>query len=276
MDITTTKRLNNGVEIPRLGLGVFRAENDEAEQSVMAALRAGYRHIDTAAIYGNEEGVGRGIKNSGIKREEIFVTTKLWNDDMRQGRQEAACEESLRKLGMDYVDLYLIHWPVAEKIQQSWKVMEKLYKEGHVRAIGVSNFLQHHVDLLMEVAEVTPAVNQSECHPYLNQKELREASAKMGIAFEAYSPLGGMGKGSLVQLPLLVEIGKKYGKTAAQVILRWDLQSDIITIPKSVHESRIKENADLYGFALSAEDMAAIDALNKDQRVGSHPDHFTF
>ena len=277
LNIRSTITLNNGVEIPRLGLGVFRAaDGEETANAVRWALEAGYRHIDTAAVYRNEEGVGQGIRESGVPREEIFLTTKLWNDDMRAGRQREAFEESLVRLGVSYVDLYLIHWPVKTKYNESWQVMEQLYKEERIRAIGVSNFLEHHLEDLMCIATVVPAVNQVECHPRLSQKPLKAFCDTLGIRFESWSPLGGGREGNLTANPELAAIGAKYGKSAAQVILRWHLQHDFIVIPKSVRQERIVENGNLYDFSLSDADMAAIDAMNQDARVGSHPDTFTF
>ncbi len=275
--IDSTLRLNNGVEIPRLGLGVFRAGSDkETAEAVRWALEAGYRHIDTAAAYGNEAGVGQAIRESGLPREAVFLTTKLWNDDMRADRQREAFEASLRRLGVEYVDLYLIHWPVKGKYVASWQVLESLYREGRIRAIGVSNFLEHHLDDVMRVATVTPAVNQLECHPRLTQEPLKAYCAQLGIAFESWSPLGGSRDGNLTADATLAAIGKNYGKSAAQVILRWHLQRDLIVIPKSTHRERIRENAALFDFSLSDADMAEIGAMNRDERVGAHPDTFTF
>ncbi len=277
LSLDSTKTLNNGVEIPRLGLGVFRAEDgEETANAVKWSLEAGYRHIDTAAVYGNEEGVGLGMRESGVDRKDIFLTTKLWNEDMRQSSQRSAFEASLKRLGTDYVDLYLIHWPVKEKYKESWMVMEELYREGKIRAIGVSNFLPHHLEDLLQVAKVVPAVNQVECHPLLSQKPLKEICDKYGIAFESWSPLGGSRDGNLTANADLANIGAQYGKTPAQVILRWHLQHDFVVIPKSVKQERIRENAALFDFELSNEDMAAIDGMNRDQRVGAHPDTFTF
>ena len=277
LTLQSTITLNNGVEIPRLGLGVFRAKDgDETIKSVRWALEAGYRHIDTAAVYGNEEGVGCGMRESGVARKDIFLTTKLWNDDMRASRQREAFKESLKRLGTDYVDLYLIHWPVKQKYKESWLIMEQLYKEGSIRAIGVSNFMPHHLDDLMQVATVVPAVNQVECHPRLSQTELKAYCDKLGIVFESWSPLGGGREGNLTDNAELSAIGRAYGKTAAQIILRWHLQRDLVVIPKSVHKERIIGNANLFNFALTASDMAAIDAMNLDQHHGAHPDTFTF
>lgn len=276
MDINTSKKLNNGVEIPFLGLGVFRSgAGNETVNAVRWAIEAGYRHIDTAAIYGNEESVGRGIIESGVSRDKIFLTTKLWNEDMRKGRQMEAFENSLKLLKTDYVDLYLIHWPVAGKYKESWKVLEELYKAGRVHAIGVSNFHKHHLDDLLADAKVLPAVNQVECHPLLSQEPLRAYCDKLNIAFEAWSPLGG-GGGNLVNDGRLQKIGAKYNKSAAQVILRWDLQCGIITIPKSVHKDRIAANRDIYDFELTQDDMAAINAMNENKRHGADPENFNF
>lgn len=275
LHLQSTLRLNNGVEIPRLALGVFQVPDDGAADAVRWALEAGYRHIDTAAIYGNEAGVGRGIRESGVKREEIFLTTKLWNDDMRKGRQREAFEESLEKLGVDYVDLYLIHWPVADKFVPSWKVMETLYKEGRVRAIGVSNFQTHHLEALLPQAEVVPAVNQIELHPLLTQEPLAAYCRKLGIEIEAWSPLGGTG-GNLMEHATIQALAAKYGKSPAQLIIRWDLQRDIITLPKSSHRERIIQNTDVYDFEITPQDMAAIGALNQNHRTGADPDTFSF
>lgn len=277
MTLQSTKTLNNGVEIPRLGLGVFQArDGEETATAVEAALGVGYRHIDTAAVYGNEEGVALGLRRAGVPRREVFLTTKLWNDDQRAGRQLAAFEESLRRLDTDYIDLYLIHWPVAGRIRESWRVLEGLYREGRVRAIGVSNFHGRHLEELMEEADVVPAVDQLECHPRLTQRPLRGECARRHIAFEAWSPLGGGGAGNLTRDETLMEIGARHGKSAAQVILRWQLQSDIITIPKSVHADRIAQNAELFDFSLSPQEMETIEAMNQNLRSGPDPEHFSF
>ncbi|MBL1225095.1 aldo/keto reductase [Enterococcus sp. BWR-S5] len=274
MTFEETKKLANGNLIPRLGLGVWRVEDgDQVIDSVKWALQAGYRLIDTAAVYKNEEGVGEGIRQSGVPREEIFVTTKLWNDD--QGYESAleAFDISLNKLGLDYVDLYLIHWPVKDKYKDSWKAMEEIYASGRAKAIGVSNFHEHHIKDLLTTAKVKPMVDQIELHPTLTQEPLRAYLKQEGIAVEAWSPLG---QGTILKDPVLVEIGKKYGKSAAQVIIRWHLQNDIIVIPKSVHEERIKENFDVFDFELSSEDIDRINQLNSDERLGSNPDSFDF
>ncbi len=275
MQNLTYQTLQNGVIIPSVGLGVFQIENGPvAEQSVRSALNVGYRHIDTARAYRNEESVGKVVRESGIARDEIFVTTKLWNSDVREGRTRAAFEESLKRLNMDYIDLYLIHWP-AEGFEAAWLEMEALYREGKIRAIGVSNFHGHHIDRLMKNATITPMINQFECHPLLSQKPLREYCRSKGIVCQAWSPLGGTG-GNLLDHAALRVLALHYNKSVAQIVLRWDIQGGLITIPKSVHPERIAANMDIFDFELSAEDMAAIDALNEDRRVGPDPDHFNF
>ncbi|MEU8176730.1 aldo/keto reductase [Microbispora hainanensis] len=263
--------LNNGVRMPQLGLGVWRMTDDEAERAVATAIESGYRSIDTATLYGNEEGVGRALRASGVPREELFVTTKLWND--QQGYDEAlrAFDESMRRLGLETLDLYLIHWPAPRrgKYVETWKALEKLYADGRVRAIGVSNFGVGTLERLLAEATVTPAVNQVELHPLFAQRELRGFHAERGIATEAWSPLG-QGKG-LLDLPVLAEIGAKYGKTPAQVVLRWHIQLGNVVIPKSVTPSRIRENIDVFDFALSPEDMATINGLDEGRRLGPDP-----
>lgn len=266
--------LNNGVEMPQLGFGVWQVPDDEAERAVATALEAGYRSIDTAAIYGNEEGTGKAIATAGIPREDIFVTTKLWNSDQGYDATLRAFDTSLEKLGLDYLDLYLIHWPLPsrDKYVDTYKAFEKLYSDGRVRAIGVSNFLPEHLERLISETSVIPAVNQIELHPHLQQHAARELHAQQGIATEAWSPLGS-GKG-LLEVPAIVAIGQKHNRTPAQVVLRWHLQLGNIVIPKSVTPSRIKENIDVFDFSLDAEDLAAISALNEDRRLG--PDPATF
>lgn len=274
MNLQSTRTLNNGVEIPRLGLGVFKSQDGaETEHAVRWALEAGYRHIDTAKAYHNEGSVGKAIAESGIDRKEIFITTKLWNDDMRAGKQREVFEQSLEALRTDYVDLYLIHWPVKEAYVESWEIMVDLYRQGLIRAIGVSNFNEHHLDDVIRATGIVPAVNQIELHPRLTQAPLCAYCEKLGIAPEAWSPLG---HGGLIADETLSAIGKKYGKSAAQVMIRWDLQRGIITIPKSVHRERIVQNADVFDFALSDADMAAISAMNRDERTGADPESFPF
>ena len=276
MNLRSTIKLNNGVEIPRQALGVFQIPDGQTAQCVRWALEAGYRHIDTAAVYGNERGTGQGIKDSGIPRDQIFLTTKLWNDDMRKHRVREAFEESLEKLGTDYVDLYLIHWPVAEAFVESWKELEKLYREGRVRAIGVSNFHKYHMETLLKAAEIVPAVNQVELHPLLNQKPLSEYCRGLGIEMESYRPLGGTGATNLVGNPDIAVIAKKYGKSSAQIMVKWNLQSGNIVLVKSTHKERIIENADIYDFEISPEDMKYLDGLNQDLHTGPSPDSFDF
>ncbi|WP_318200446.1 aldo/keto reductase [Streptomyces sp. SCL15-4] len=266
--------LNNGVEMPQLGYGVWQVPDDEAERAVATALEAGYRSIDTAAIYGNEEGTGKAITGSGLPREEIFVTTKLWNSDQGYDATLRAFDTSLAKLGLDYVDLYLIHWPLPSRdtYVDTYKAFEKLYSDGRVRAIGVSNFLPEHLRRLAEETSVVPAVNQIELHPHLQQRESRAVHAEQGIATEAWSPLG-QGKG-LLEVPAIVAIARKHDRTPAQVVLRWHLQLGNIVIPKSVTPSRIKENIAVFDFSLDDEDLAAISALNEDRRIGPDPAAF--
>ncbi len=268
--------LNNGIKMPYVGLGVFRVtQQDEAAAAVSEALASGYKSIDTAAIYGNEEGVGAGIKQSGVKREEIFLTTKLWNEVQRTGNVYDAFQESLDKMGVDYVDLYLIHWPVKEKYCASWEAMMKIYESKRARAIGVSNFNIHHLEDILAMGGVVPAVNQFECHPQLSQTELTDYCKSKGIQPEAWSPLGAA-KNGLFENEAIVSIAKKYGKSPAQVILRWDIQRGIVTIPKSTNPGRIKENLNIFDFSLTDDDMSAINSLNENKRVGSDPETFTF
>ncbi|MBW5421135.1 aldo/keto reductase [Streptomyces sp. BG9H] len=266
--------LNNGVEMPQLGFGVWQVPDDEAEATVTTALEAGYRSIDTAAVYGNEEGTGKAIAASGVAREELFVTTKLWNSDQGYDATLRAFDTSLDKLGLDYVDLYLIHWPMPAKDSyvDTYKAFERIQADGRAKSIGVSNFLPEHLERLLSETSVIPAVNQIELHPHLQQRASREFHAEQGIATEAWSPLG-QGKG-LLEVPAIVAIARKHGRTPAQVVLRWHIQLGNVVIPKSVTPSRIKENIDVFGFALDPEDMAAISALNEDRRLGSDPATF--
>ncbi|MDM8151069.1 aldo/keto reductase [Priestia megaterium] len=277
-NLQDTVTLHNGVKMPGFGLGVFKVdEGPELVNAVKVAIKHGYRSIDTAAIYGNEEGVGQGIreglKEAGISREDVFVTSKVWNADLGYDSTIAAYETSLQKLGLDYLDLYLIHWPVEGKYKEAWRALETLYKEGKVKAIGVSNFQIHHLEDLMKDAEIKPVINQVECHPRLTQKELQAFCEKHDIQFEAWSPLM---QGELLDNDVLTEIASKYNKSVAQVILRWDVQNGIITIPKSTKEHRIVENASIFDFELTKEEMERIDELNQNHRVGPDPDNFDF
>lgn len=273
-NLQSTTTLHNGVEMPWLGLGVFKVqEGEEVVNSVKAALELGYKSIDTAAIYKNEEGVGKAIAESNVPREELFITTKVWNSEQGYEKTLAAFDESLAKLGLDYLDLYLIHWPTPQQAKyiDTWKALEKLYKDGRVRAIGVSNFQIHHLEDLIANCEIKPMVNQVEYHPRLAQVELLEFCKKNQIQLEAWSPLM---QGGLIEDPTISEIAAKYNKSTAQVILRWDLQNGVVTIPKSIKPHRIAENADVFDFELSQEDMDKISSLNKDERVGPNPDDF--
>jgi len=268
--LNETVTLHNGVKMPRFGLGVFKVEDgEEVVQSVKAAIKNGYRSIDTAAIYENEEGVGRAIKESGVSREDLFITTKLWNSEQGYESTIRAFEQSLEKLELEYVDLYLIHWPGKDKYKETWKAFEKLYNDGRVRAIGVSNFHVHHLEDLISEAEIKPMVNQIEYHPHLTQEEVHEYCKKHEIQLEAWSPLK---QGQLFDEPLLKRLAEQYGKTVAQIILRWDWQNEVVTIPKSTKEERIIENASIFDFELSSEDMKKISSLNQDSRAGSNPD----
>ncbi|MBO1000197.1 aldo/keto reductase [Bacillus sp. SD075] len=277
-NLQDTTTLHNGIKMPWFGLGVFKVEEGpELVNAVKVAIKHGYRSIDTAAIYENEEGVGQGIreglKEAGISREDLFVTSKVWNADLGYESTIAAYEKSLKKLGLEYLDLYLIHWPVEGKYKEAWRALETLYKEGKVKAIGVSNFQIHHLKDLMEDAEVKPMVNQVECHPRLTQKEVLAFCKEQGIQLEAWSPLM---QGELLDNDVLQAIATKHGKSVAQVILRWDLQNGIVTIPKSTKEHRIVENSSVFDFELKEEEMNRIDGLNQNHRVGPDPDNFDF
>ncbi|MBT2727700.1 aldo/keto reductase [Bacillus sp. ISL-75] len=274
MNLQSTTTLNNGVKMPWFGLGVFKVEEGpELVDAVKTAIQHGYRSIDTAAIYGNEAGVGQGIKESGIAREDLFVTSKVWNADLGYESTLAAYQTSLDKLGLEYLDLYLIHWPVAGKYKEAWRALEALYKEGRVRAIGVSNFQVHHLVDLVKDAEIKPMVNQVEYHPRLTQKEVQAFCREQGIQMEAWSPLM---QGQLLDNEGLAAIAAKYRKSVAQIILRWDLQNGVVTIPKSTKERRIIENSQVFDFELTQEDMHQINNLNQNHRVGPDPDNFDF
>lgn len=272
-NLQDTIMLNNGVAMPCMGLGVFKVgDGSPVINAVTSALRYGYRSIDTAAVYGNEVGVGQALKKSDIDRESVFITSKVWNEDQGYESTLQAFETSLKKLDVEYLDLYLIHWPVAGKYLDTWRAMGELYKQKKVRAIGVSNFHIHHLKDILAASDIVPAVNQIELHPLLNQKKIRDFCQLNNIVVEAYSPLM---KGNL-NLPVLVDIAERYKKTPAQVVLRWNVQHGIVTIPKSVHDYRIRENSQIFDFSLSDEEMAKIDALNQDKRFSSNPDSFDF
>lgn len=269
--------LNDGVTIPQFGLGVWQAaEGEEVENAVRAAIETGYRLIDTAAIYGNEVGVGKAIKDAGVARDELFITTKLWNAHHAYDAALAEYDESLRKLDCGYIDLYLIHWPLPMegKYKEAWKALEKLHTDGRVRAIGVSNFKPHHLEDLLSEAEIVPSVNQIELHPLFQQKETRAICDANGIVIESYSPL--MRGGEALENPTITEIAAAHGKTSAQVILRWHVQENFIVIPKSVKAERIAENFDIFDFQLSPAEMQQIEALDENKRISADPDIASF
>lgn len=265
--------LNTGDVIPQLGVGVFKVDDEVCEQVVADALAVGYRHIDTAMIYRNEGAVGRAIAKSGIPRDELFVTTKLWNSDQGSETAAQALQTSLDLLGLDQVDLYLIHWPapLRDQFVETWLVLEDLHRAGLTKAIGVSNFQKEHLERVLEAGSIVPAVNQVELHPAFQQRELRAFQEPLGILTEAWGPLG-QAKYDLSELPGLADIAKAHGKSLAQVVLRWHLQEGIIIFPKSSKKERLQENLDVFDFELTSDDMAAIAAMDADRRVGTHPD----
>jgi diketogulonate reductase-like aldo/keto reductase len=263
MDIASTVTLNDGVAIPWLGLGVWQAERSEAYRAVRDAIAIGYRHIDTAKAYGNEDDVGRAVRDSGVPRERIFVTTKLWNADHGYDKAKRACDASLGALGLDYVDLYLLHWP-EKKRTESWRALVELKAAGKCRSIGVSNFTIGHLDELAKNSDVAPSVNQVELHPFLYQRALVDRCERAGIRVEAYSPLT---RGKRLKHPTLVAIAKKLGKTPAQILVRWAIEHEIVVIPKSVHKERIAENAGVFDFAIPKEDLAILDSLDEGLRT---------
>ncbi|MCQ6551672.1 aldo/keto reductase [Streptomyces sp. C10-9-1] len=267
--------LNNGVTMPQLGFGVWQVPDDEARTAVGTALEAGYRSIDTAAVYENEKGTGEAVAASGLPREELFVTTKLWNSEQGRDATLRAFDASLGRLGLEYVDLYLIHWPMPAKdlYVETYRALEEIAAEGRARAVGVSNFLPEHLERLIGETSVVPAVNQIELHPQLQQAAAREVHARHGIATEAWSPLG-QGRG-LLEVPTVVAVAQKHGRSPAQVVLRWHLQLGNVVIPKSVTPSRIAENIDLFGFELDADDLAALAALDEGRRLGPDPALFS-
>jgi 2,5-diketo-D-gluconate reductase A len=269
--------LNNGRMIPQFGFGVFQVEPAETEAAVRTALRAGYRHIDTAEMYGNEREVGAAIARSGLDRGEVFVTSKLSNASHRPEDARKAFDATLEALGCDYVDLFLIHWPLPTRYDgdyvSTWRTLEEFYRDGRARSIGVSNFQPHHLRRLHEGSEITPAVNQIEVHPYLTQDGVRGFCAEHQIAIEAWSPLA---QGAVLGDPTIDEIARRVGQTPAQVVLRWHIERGDIVFPKSVTPARIEENIAIFGFELSGEDVGAISALNRNERTGPDPDHFDF
>lgn len=272
--ITDCAVLNDGQRMPWLGFGVYQMKDDsEVETAVKHALGAGYRSIDTATVYGNERGVGRAIRESGVPRSEIFLTTKVWNDDQRARRTREAFNESLERLGTDYVDLYLIHWPVPGCYRETWDALQEIHRSGRARSIGVSNFLIPHLEDLLRDGQAVPTVNQVEFHPRLVQPELRRFCRDRRIQFEAWSPLL---QGQVGQLPAVLTLAAKHRKTPAQIVLRWNLQHEVVTIPKSVKPDRIVENAGIFDFELALADMAALDALDERKRLGPDPANFNF
>ncbi|MCE5289542.1 MAG: aldo/keto reductase [Nocardiaceae bacterium] len=271
--VVPTLTLNNGIEIPQLGFGVFQVPNDETAAAVGHAFKAGYRSIDTAAIYGNEEGVGRAIAESGIARGDLFVTSKVWNSDQGYDSALRAFDRTLGRLGLEQLDLYLIHWPTPARdlYVDTWRALEKLYADGRVRAIGVSNFEPAHLERLISEGSVVPAVNQVELHPALQNRTVAAADTAAGIVTEAWSPLA---QGAVLRDPAIGAIAEQHGKSPAQIILRWHVEQGRVVIPKSVTPARIEENIDIFDFQLTAEDIAAIDGLDRNGRVGPHPDEF--
>lgn len=273
-DLRGTFELHNGVQMPYFGLGVYLSKDgSEVIHAVKDALDHGYRHIDTAAIYNNEEGVGTGIKESSVDRKDVFLVSKVWNTDQGYDSTLKAFEASLERLGTDYLDLYLIHWPKGDLSKETWKAMERLYKEKRVRSIGVSNFLQHHLEDLLTSVEIVPMVNQMEFHPYLVQQKLLDFCNANRIQYEAWSPLM---QGNIFDLDIMKDLAVKYNKTIAQIVLRWDLQKGVITIPKSSKKERIIANADLFDFEISDEDVKLLDSLDRGKRFGPDPDNFNF
>lgn len=272
MSEQTHIKLNDGREIPQVGLGVFKVPDEDAAAAVRTALEAGYRHVDTAAVYKNERGVGEGLRAAGVPRDEVFVTTKLWNESQGFDATLRAFDESLEKLGLDAVDLYLIHWPSPARglFVDTWKAFRRLHEEGRAQSIGVSNFTAEHIDQIVAETGITPVLNQIELHPRFQQRALREAMDQRGVVTESWSPLGQ--GGDMLKDPVLARIAEKHGKTAAQVVIRWHVDNGLVVIPKSVTPSRIAENIDVFGFRLDDEDLAAIGGLDaSDGRIGPDP-----
>lgn len=273
LSLQSTIVLSSGAHMPRLGFGTYKSLPGEVEGAVQTALAAGYRSLDTASLYGNEASLGEALRASGVDRDEVFVTTKVWNDEQGFDETRAALAGSLERMGLDHVDLYLVHWPRRATMESTWRAMESLLEEGGTRSIGVSNFLPHHLEALLRVAHVPPAVDQVEFHPWLQQPRLQAYLAEHDIVLEAWAPLM---KGHLDEEPALGAIGEHHGVTAAQVTLRWVLQQGHVAIPKSVHAERIRENADIFGFELSDEEMVEIAALDRGFRFGPDPDTYAW
>lgn len=273
-DIQGTFTLHNGVKMPYFGLGVYLSQDgQEVVNAIQWAVEAGYRHIDTASIYNNEKGVGEGVRSCGVARESLFVVSKVWNTDQGYDSTRRAFDASMDRLGMDYLDLYLIHWPKAGMYKETWRALERIYEEGRVRSIGVSNFMQYHLEDLLTEAEIVPMVNQMEFHPYLVQQSLLDYCRDKGIQYEAWSPLM---QGHIFDVPLMQALAEKYQKTIPQVVLRYDLQKGVITIPKSSKKERIIANAEIFDFEISAADVQAMDALDQGRRFGPDPNNFDF
>ena len=273
-NISDKVELNNGIKMPWLGLGVMRLDDGkEVEYAIHNAFEAGYRSIDTAVIYGNENGVSNAIENSGLKREEIFLTSKIWNSEQGYNSTLKSFDKTLTKLGVDYLDLYLIHWPVEDKFKYTWRALEKLYEEKLVRSIGVSNFMIHHLEELFKTLNVVPAINQIEFHPYLTQPDLIKYCNDHLIQVEAWSPIM---KGTAGNVPEIVKISNKYNKTPTQVVLRWELQKKIVVIPKSTNKNRIIENAQIFDFELEEKEITILDSLDRNYRFGGDPYNFDF
>ncbi|OLB68717.1 glyoxal reductase [archaeon 13_2_20CM_2_52_21] len=269
LNVKSAVKLNNGVQMPVLGLGVYQSPPGRVTQdAVRFAVKIGYRHVDTARIYGNEADVGGAVLDSGVPRKDLFVTTKLWNSDQGYDSTLRACEASLKRLGLDYLDLYLIHFPVPKARSESWNAMETLLKQGKCRAVGVSNFTIRHLEELLKEHEARPAVNQVEFHPFLYQKELLEYCRSKGIQVEAYSPLA---RGERFKHPRMRSLAEKYSKTPAQLMIRWGLQHGLVVIPKSTRAERIRENSQVFDFEISDEDMKSLDSLSEDLRTNWDP-----
>ena len=274
MDTVQKLILNNGIEIPQLGYGVFKVPEDETRKAVLAALDAGYRHVDTAKLYGNEAGVGEAVRGSGLDRDQVFVTTKVWNSDQGYDATMRAFDASMGRLGFDVLDLFLIHWPMASQdlYLETWRAMESLYRDGRIRAIGVSNFQPDHLRRLLDKSEVAPVINQVELHPYLQQGEVRKAHEELGIITEAWGPIARGGE--LLLDPVITGLADKHSRTPAQVVLRWHVELGHVVIPKSVTPVRIAENAAIFDFSLDEQDLTAISGLDRGERTGPDPDAF--